>query len=154
MLQRLFFDYLMNLASAGKYDVYVDTANKKIRAYGPKENSAGYRGRILFKDKKGKKEVEIQQQDNIPGFHQNLKDAFDFWNISGYQNKKHPEYLERYRRYYTRAEIGKLIDEVFFFKHLESNYYIDASKVSITDAVLKESVILSKDNFCMGKGRH
>lgn len=146
MLQRLFFDYMMNLASAGKYDVYVDTVNRKIRAYGPKEDPQDIEAGYYLRIKKGK-EVEIQQQDNIPGFHQNLEEAFDFLNISGYQNKKHPEYLDRYRRYYTRAEIGKLIDEVFFSKYLESNYYIEASEVSITDAALKESVILSKDKI-------
>ena len=31
MLQREFFDYLMNLACAGKYDIYIDTVKKKIQ---------------------------------------------------------------------------------------------------------------------------
>ena len=37
MLQKMFFDYLMNLASAGKRDVYVDTVERKIYAYLPEK---------------------------------------------------------------------------------------------------------------------
>ena len=54
MLQRLFFDYMMNLASAGKYDVYVDTVNKKILAYGPKEIPQDIEAGYYLRIKKGK----------------------------------------------------------------------------------------------------
>lgn len=146
MLQRLFFDYLMNLASAGKCDVYIDTVKRKIRAYTqseePQDVEAGYYLRI----KKGK-EVEIQKQDNIPGFHQILKKPFDFFNVSGCQHTKHPEYLDKYKRYYTRAEVGKMIHEVFFSNYLESNYYVDISDIKIKDEILKNCIIISKDTI-------
>lgn len=144
MLQKMFFDYLMNLASAGKRDVYVDTVERKICAYLPEEDpqdiTAGYYLRI----KKGK-ELEIQNQDNIPGFHQKLVPPFDFQNMSGCSHQKHPEYLDRYKRYYTRAEVGKLIHEVFFSNYLESNYYIDFSEIKVKDTTLKNSIIISRD---------
>ena len=146
MLQRLFFDYLMNLASAGKCDVYIDTVKRKIRAYTqseePQDVEAGYYLRI----KKGK-EVEIQKQDNIPGFHQILKKPFDFFNVSGCQHTKHPEYLDKYKRYYTRAEVGKMIHEVFFSNYLESNYYVNISDIKIKDEILKNCIIISKDTI-------
>ena len=146
MLQRLFFDYLMNLASAGKCDVYIDTVKRKIRAYTqseePQDVAAGYYLRI----KKGK-ELEIQKQDNIPGFHQILKKPFDFFNVSGCQHTKHPEYLDKYKRYYTRAEVGKIIHEVFFSNYLESNYHVDISDIKIKDEILKNCIIISKDTI-------
>lgn len=146
MLQRLFFDYLMNLASAGKCDVYIDTVKRKIRAYAqseePQDVEAGYYLRI----KKGK-ELEIQKQDNIPGFHQILKEPFDFFNVSGCRHTKHPEYQDKYKRYYTREEIGKIIHEVFFSNYLESNYHVDISDIKIKDEILKNCIIISKDTI-------
>lgn len=144
MMQRMFFDYMMNLASGGKCNVYIDTVKRNIKAYrqeeDPQDVTAGYYLRI----KKGK-ELEIQNQDNIPGFHQKLEPSFDFFNVSHCQHSKHPEYLDKYGRYYTRAQVGKLIHEVFFSKYLESNYYIDVSEINITDENLKNSIIMSRD---------
>ena len=85
---------------------------RKIRAYAqseePQDVEAGYYLRI----KKGEKSWN-QKQDNIPGFHQILKEPFDFFNVSGCRHTKHPEYQDKYKRYYTREEIGKIIHEVF-----------------------------------------
>lgn len=144
MLQREFFDYLMNLACVGKYDVYIDTVKKRIQGYRqeeePQDVMAGYYLRI----KKGK-ELEIQNQDNIPGFCQKLKEPFDFLNFSDFQHPKHPEYLDKYGRYYTRSQVGKLIHEVFFSKYLESNYWVQASDINVTDTILKNSILISRD---------
>lgn len=144
MLQRMFFDYMMNLASGGKCNVYIDTVKRNIQAYrqeeDPQDVAAGYYLRI----KKGK-ELEIQNQDNIPGFHQKLDKPLDFLNISHCRHSKHPEYLNQYGRYYTRTQVGKLIHEVFFSKYLESNYYIDINEINITDENLKNSIIMARD---------
>lgn len=144
MLQRMFFDYMMNLASGGKCNVYIDTVKRNIQPYrqeeDPQDVAAGYYLRI----KKGK-ELEIQNQDNIPGFHQKLDKPLDFLNISHCRHSKHPEYLNQYGRYYTRAQVGKLIHEVFFSKYLESNYYIDINEINITDENLKNSIIMARD---------
>ena len=54
ILQKQFFDYLMNLVSAGKYQVYVDTERKKISGYAngdaPDHVESGY----YFRIRKGK----------------------------------------------------------------------------------------------------
>ena len=54
MLQRLFFDYLMNLASAGKCDVYIDTVKRKIRAYTQSEEPQDVEEAYYLRIKKGK----------------------------------------------------------------------------------------------------
>ena len=144
MLQREFFNYLMNMACAGKCDVYIDTVKKRIWGYRqeetPQDVIAGYYLRI----KKGK-ELEIQNQDNIAGFSQNLTPPFDFKNICDFQHLKHPEYLEKYKRYYTHEEVGKLIHEVFFSKYLENNYAVQANEINITDTIIKNSILISRD---------
>lgn len=146
ILQREFFDYLMNLASKGKYDVYVDTVERKIRSYYPEEDPQNVEAGYYLRIKKGK-ELEIQCQDNITGFRQELEIPFDFQNIICFQNEKHPEYMDKYGRYYTRVQVGKLIHEVFFSNYLESNYRVDASEINIKDGVLKNSIIASRDTI-------
>ena len=68
LLQKKFFDYLMNLVSAGFYHIYVDTVRKKIHGCRtgevPDDMEAGYYLRL----KKGKTEAEILEQDNIYGY--------------------------------------------------------------------------------------
>ena len=56
----------MNFASNGKNNVYVDTVNNKIEAYGDKEERkkfAGIEAGYYLRIQKGK-ELEIQVQDN------------------------------------------------------------------------------------------
>ena len=77
LLQKQFFEYLMNFATNGKNNIYVDIINNKIEAYSDKEErekfsgiEAGYYLRI----QKGK-ELEIQVQDNIVNYQDKLLDT-------------------------------------------------------------------------------
>lgn len=144
MQQKGFFDYLMNLACAGTYNIYIDTTNCTIQAFTnehvPKSVESGYFLRI----KKGK-EVEIHLQDNIAGYRNLLEPKFDFKDYIGSEHKWHPEYRGYYGYYGKRLEVGALINEVFFSKWLSGNYFTEASDMSnITDVVLKESILLSR----------
>lgn len=71
ILQKQLFDYLMNFAMVGKYNVYVDMEKKNITAYKndeyPPDSVTGFYIRI----QKGK-EVEIRDQDIIPFFNNYL----------------------------------------------------------------------------------
>lgn len=145
LVQKKFFDYLMNLASSGKYHVYIDTERNKIKGYrngeAPERIDSGYYLRI----RKGKSEAEILNQDNISGYRKKLKEDFNFYNIAGIKDKRHQKYEHSYGRKLTRLEMGRLISEVFFSNYLESNYMIDASDINITDEVLKKNILLAKD---------
>lgn len=146
MLQKQFFDYLLNFASAGKFNIYVDTKTKQIKAYSnsevPEKIEAGYYLRI----KKGT-ELEIQNQDNLPGYEQELKEKLDFQNILGVKHEKHPEYDTKYHRYYKRLEVGELINEVYFLKLLSGNYFTESGDIGITDEVLKRSILESREQI-------
>lgn len=142
LLQKKFFDYLMNLVSAGFYHIYVDTVRKKIHGCRtgevPNDMEAGYYLRL----KKGKTEAEILEQDNISGYKKELASAFDFQEfIQGQSEKRQGSY----KRYYHRTDVGGLINEVFFSNYLAGNYMTDAGAISITDETLKQNLILARN---------
>jgi len=145
MNQKKFFDYLMNLVSAGRYYIYVDTQRKEI--YGckngevPDEIESGYYLRIA----KGKNEAEIREQDNICGYHNKLNPSFDFKNIIDYKHEKHEEYDTAYHTYYKRTELGELISKVAFFNYLSGNYTTDASDIAVKESLLKQSILRFRD---------
>ncbi|MBM6852730.1 hypothetical protein H6B11_00930 [Mediterraneibacter glycyrrhizinilyticus] len=145
ILQKQFFDYLMNLVSSGKYQVYVDTERKKISGYAngdaPDHVESGY----YFRIRKGKTEAEIYDQDIIPGYQRKLAVPFCFQNYLGCEHEHKPEYKERYQIYDDRLAVGKVIDEVFFSKFLGNNYTVDAGDISIKDEVLKQNILFSRD---------
>lgn len=156
LLQKKFFDYLMNLVSAGNYHIYVDTQKKEITGYktgeAPEEVESGYYLRL----KKGKTEAEILEQDNLSGYRQKLRSAFDFQEFvksrsekendnqktAKYRNEK---YMDSYKRYYERTEVGVLIHSVFFSNYLIGNYMTDAGSVNITDEILKYNLLLARN---------
>lgn len=144
ILQKKFFDYLMNLVSVGLYNVYIDTENNEIRGYpngkAPEKIDSGYY--LLLK--KGKTEAEIHAQDNIVGYAVTLKEPFEFLNVvdAKYKNQ---DYAEKHKTYYNRLEVGNLINEVTFSKWLNSNRLLDVSEIKISDSILKQNVIMSRD---------
>ena len=145
ILQKQFFDYLMNLVSAGKYQVYVDTERKKISGYAngdaPDHVESGY----YFRIRKGKTEAEIYDQDIIPGYQRKLSVPFCFKNYLGCEHEHKQEYKDRYQIYDDRIAVGKVIDEVFFSKFLGNNYTVEAGEISVKDEVLKQNILFSRD---------
>lgn len=142
LLQKKFFDYLMNLVSVGYHHVYVDTDQKEIMGYKtgetPKKMESGYYLRL----KKGKTEAEILEQDHISGYRQELELPFDFQE---FVKGQYENYQESYRKYYKRSEIGELLNEVFFSKYLIGNYMTEAKDMNITDGILKKNLLLSRN---------
>lgn len=145
LFQKKFFDYLMNLVSAGKYHIYVDTERKKIigcrSGEAPQEIESGCYLRI----KKGKTEAEIWGYDNIAGYSQKLEKNFEFKNFVNAKHKLHKEYMDFYQRYDNRLQVGRLINEVFFSNWLAGNYTTDAGDISVTDGTIKQNILLSRD---------
>lgn len=145
MFQKKFFDYLMNLVSAGRYHIYIDTERKKIigcrSGEAPQEIESGCYLRI----KKGKTEAEIWGYDNIAGYSQRLVKSFDFKNYVNAEHKLHKEYMDSYQRYDNRLQVGQLINEVFFSNWLAGNYTTDVGDTSVTDGTIKQNILLSRD---------
>lgn len=145
MLQKQFFDYLMNLASARKYNIYIDTDLKMIRGYPNGQAPASMESGYYLRIQKGKNEAEIQKQDNIVNYRQQMEVPLAFQEIIGTEYKMHPDYAESYGSYSNRVKVGQLINEVFFSNYLSGNYSIDASEINMNDGILKQGVIEARD---------
>ncbi len=137
MYQKKFFDYLMNQASAGKVNIYMD---KKIEALSNKESINKKFSGIFLRIKKGK-EVEIQDYDVISEFNPNLKKDFEYKNIL---NMDYDKLKGSYDNYTTLNKIHELINEVMFSKFLSSNYFTEPSDISINDGVLKSNLMICR----------
>lgn len=149
ILQKQFFEYLMNFAANGKNNVYIDTKNYRIKAYSDQderddfdEMASGYYLRI----QKGK-ELEIQVQDNLVDYQNRLKTNFEYVKFISIDIKedKLPEFAKKYGVYDKRTSIGTLINEIFFSKFLRTNYFIDANDMSIKDSVLRQNIIMYRN---------
>lgn len=142
MLQKQFFDYLMNFAMVGKYNIYVDMEHREFCACEnnkyPKETVRGYFLRI----RKGK-EVEIHDQDVVPFFRNRLSKPFVYENKLGVEDAKNPEY-EYGKICETYQELESMIDDVFFSKTLIYQYFSDEEKIKITDETLKRMLLMSR----------
>ena len=147
LLQKQFFEYLMNFATNGKNNIYVDIINNKIEAYSDKEErekfsgiEAGYYLRI----QKGK-ELEIQVQDSIVNYQDKLLLNFNYQDFFKMNIEKYPEYTKNIGIYTKRTDVGRLINNIFFSKYLLTNYFTDANDISVKDSVLKRIIIMYRN---------
>ena len=147
LLQKQFFEYLMNLASDGKNNVYVDIVNNKIVAYGDKEERekfAGIEAGYYLRIQKGK-ELEIQAQDNLVNYQDKLLLNFNYQDFFKMNIEKYPEYMKDIGIYTKRTDVGKLINNIFFSKYLLTNYFTEANDISVKDSVLKRVIIIYRN---------
>lgn len=138
VLQRKFFDYLMNKANAGETDLYFDTTKKKITAQKKGEMfSSDFTGYFL-QVQKGK-EVEIHHQDTIVDYKYHLIKPFRYQNVLGLEDKE-----ERYKDYRNKKELQSVINEVLFLSWLVGNYFTQEDKLSV-DGELKRNLVWSRE---------
>lgn len=147
MLQKQFFDYLMNQVSRGYYHIYVDTTNKEINAYSTSKVLSEIETGYYLRLKKGKTEAEILMQDNISGYKQMLPEdkSFNFIDILEEEFKFHEEYKQKYGLYKDMPEIGGLVHEIFFSKCLSNNYMTEVKDIKINDSIIKQAVVVYRD---------
>lgn len=147
LLQKQFFEYLMSLAVNGKNNIYIDIKNYRIRAYSDQDErkdfseiSSGYYLRI----QKGK-ELEIQVQDNIVDYQNKLLLNFYYQDFFKMNVENYPEYIKDIGIHSKRTSVGRLINEIFFSKYLLTNYFTDASDISVKDSVLKRTIVMYRN---------
>lgn len=141
LLQKQFFDYLLNRVSTGKSNVYINEDNdKRIYCLDNIENiDKGFNG-FYLKTKKGK-ELEIHYMDVVTDYKQYLNPLFDFENIIGALDD------ECYREYKYRNEVEKLINNILFSKYLINNYFTapDDIKSIKADSVYKKNLLTCRN---------
>jgi len=140
MLQKQFFDYLMNFAMVGKYNLYVDMERRNFKAFENAEYPSDSVKGFFLRIRKGK-EVEIHDQDVVPYFDNRLNPPFEYENRLGIEDAKNPEY-EFGKICETRQELEGMIDDIFFSGVLISNYFSEEEKIKLTDESVKRMLLM------------
>lgn len=137
LIQKKFFDYLMNKASAGQVNIYL---GDKLEAYeygeAPNKKFSGIYMRIA----KGK-EVEIHDYDIISQYTPDLIPEFEYKNILGVDYEK---LKGVYHTYNTKKTLEELLNEVLFNKFLKSNYFTDSKDIRTNDETLLYNLVLCR----------
>lgn len=141
MLQKQLFDYFMNFVSAGKYNIYVDLERNEFQACRNDGFPMGSVNGFFLRLQKGKNEAEIHYQDVVPFYQKELEEDMEYRNYMQVKNEKHPEYETEYRSYHTLPEIERLVDDIFFSKYLQNNYFTEPEKITILDEGLKRNLL-------------
>ncbi len=138
LIQKKFFDYLMNKAVLGQVNIYL---GDKIEAYeygdSPNKKFSGIYMRIA----KGK-EVEIHDHDIIANYTPDLIPEFEYNNVIGADYEK---LKGVYETYYTKKALEDILNEVMFNKFLKSNYFTDPKDIRINNSVLFYNLLLSRN---------
>ena len=145
LLQKKLFDYFLNLASIGKFNLYI---GEEIFALKDGEILNEKFSGIYVRLKKGK-EAEIQNVDIISDFNPKLNKKFEFKNVLNadyevlYKNKK--EDVEEYGIKGRIEELQSLVDIILFNRSLIRNYF--SEEISIKDIKLKRALLMSRDKL-------
>lgn len=142
IIEKQFFDYLMNCANEGKTNIYIDNdefAFKRIICLKNQEklDEAKFNG-IYLKIQKGK-ELEIHYIDSLTNYTTLLKPAFDFVDVIGVQGD------ECYKLYNERFEVENLIDDILFSRYLKNNYFTPIEDLKGIDSIFKKNIVKARD---------
>ena len=142
LLRSQFFDYLMGLASIGKYNVYIDFEGNRIDAYRSGEKPQSIENGCFLRIQKGK-EVEIHRVEQVVKFNKNLKKLFSYTDYFGL--KKDSILIPKFSD--TIDEVEGKLNLIFFNGKLTSNYFTDAKDITLYDSVLKQSILTARDRI-------
>lgn len=143
LLQKKFFDFLMNFASEGKCNIYIsDSIEGKSNEELPYNNFCGSYIRI----KKGK-ELEIQNYDKIVGYSDVFKKEFIYDNVLDLKEVKDEKEEFSYGIYVKKKAIQKIISDGLFFGYLINNYFTDAGDIPIKNNNLKKNLLVARESI-------
>lgn len=141
LIQRKFFEYLMNMASVGKVNIYID--DKIIALPNGESIDRDFQG-VFIRLQKGK-EVEIHDYDVITKYRYTLRKPFKYKNILDLDLNSKNIQSDIYDNYYNLKEIQNLINDVVFRKFLKSNYFTEAKDIKINESYLKGNLLQTRD---------
>lgn len=145
LLQKKFFDYLMNFASRGDVNIYVDMDKNRFYGYAGSElPERDFQG-IYIRIKKGK-ELEIHDMDVVSDYRWKLPQPFQYRDYLGMDFSKMEGEIPPYHETIgTLGKLQKVINEVAFSKFLTGNYFVKQEELSIHDPVLKRVLVQSRE---------
>lgn len=145
MLKKKFFDYLMNQAALGNYNIFFPSEEgKKIKAVDGKampENFSGYFLRI----RKDKNEAAILDFDTVSLSSDKLKKhPFNMQNILEIPDKDCEGVF--YGHISDMERVMNSINEIFFSKYLLGNLFNEPNEIT-ADTSIKKSILLYRDAY-------
>lgn len=143
LIQRKFFDYLMNFATEGNVNIYIgDKIYARKNGELPPDND--FYGDFM-RIKKGK-ELEIIAFDKIVGYKEELVKKVDYKNLLGVNIIINEDEVE-FGEYGKKKDIQNLINEVFFSKYLINNYFTEAKDISLKDSNVKKNLLIAREGI-------
>ncbi len=140
LVQKLFFDYLLNVFAQKKYYLYF--TDKGIKKFGNKEYPKGDISGFFIRIMKGQKECEILDCSSVDRRTDKINVKVD--NILNIKySDKNPQNLD-YKTYTSLCELIPVVNEILYSKWLESNYFSDAKDIKIKNDSGKLKTILLK----------
>ncbi|NGT54138.1 type I-B CRISPR-associated protein Cas8b/Csh1 [Clostridium perfringens] len=145
--QKKVFDFLFNLASQGKNNIYLNDSELFAIRDGDFLNS-DFTGNYI-RINKGK-ECEIHDFDMISSYSPKLKKKFEFKNILDapreiiYKNRKKDDNWE-YKTITEKKDMQSLINIIFFNRFLVTNYF--SEDISIKETDIKRALLISRDQL-------
>lgn len=140
MIQKQFFDYLMNCANEGKTNIYIDNdefATKRIICLKNNEVLEKTQFSGIFLKIQKDKELKIIYSDTLTNYSYYLKPVFDYIDMIGVKEK------DIYKLYDKAYEVENLIDDILFFKYLKNNYFTkDWNNI---DKTIEENIIKARE---------
>lgn len=139
--EKRLFDYLMNCSAETKNCIYVDKNMYPLKAKESME--ADFSGHIL-RVKKGK-EVEILDYDSVNIYKYKLKKNIEIKPILNEGIGEKFELLVGNMLYLK--EVKRNVNEVFFNKFLETNFFTEPGDISLNDSKVKECLLKYRHGF-------
>lgn len=145
--QRKVFNFLLNLASQGMYNIYIN--EEEFYAIKDSENLKNNFSGIYVRIEKGK-ECNIIDFDIISSYSTDLRKSFNFKNILGVSREtliNITKYLEdfNYEVITEKWKLEKLLDNIIYNKFLCNSYFKD--NIGIKDLDLKRALLISREEL-------
>ena len=145
MVRKKFFDYLWNLASSGKTNIYFDIETNRIHPFdlktSPTSDFKGYYLRV----RKDKNEAAILDMDMITSYKPELKKPLLIENVIGIDIDKLQGHC--YGIITKLYEIRDTVNNELFSNTLIPNFFTEPSDISINDTALKECIMEARNSL-------
>lgn len=143
LLQKKFFDFLMNFASEGRCNIYISDS---IEGKPNEELPDNYFCGSFIRIKKGK-ELEIQNYDKIVGYSDIFEKEFIYDNVLDLKETKDEKEEFSYGIYVKKKAIQKIISDILFSGYLINNYFTDAGDIPIKNNNLKKNLLVARESI-------
>lgn len=146
LIQKKFFDFLMNKASSGQYNIYFDTEYGEVKGYRDGDYpDAAFEGAYLRIRKA--KVVEIVRYEPYIVYQPKLMKKFSYQMLLSATMKEDIVKSANYGTLWKTRDLEEVIHDILFSKFLKTNYFLDIQDISIKDQTLEYMVTTGREGI-------